>query len=171
MSDFLQKLEQVNTFIFDIDGVMTSGKVFLTASGDQLRSMLVKDGYAIQYAIKQGYHVAVISGGSSQSVKPRLKYLGIKDIYIGSKNKVNDFQEFLEDKQIRPEQVVYMGDDIPDYYVMQLCGVKTCPKNAAPEILAISDYISDKNGGEGCVRDIIEKVLRLHNKWFNPEKV
>ncbi|HCQ30047.1 MAG TPA: 3-deoxy-D-manno-octulosonate 8-phosphate phosphatase [Flavobacteriales bacterium] len=171
MSDFLEKLEKVNTFIIDIDGVLTSGRVFLTANGEQLRSMLVKDGYAIQYAIKQGYNIAVISGGSSQSVKPRLKYLGIKDIYIGSKNKVKDFEEFLEDKKIHAEQVVYMGDDIPDYYVMQLCGVKTCPKNAAPEILAISDYISDKKGGEGCARDIIEKVLRLHNKWFKPENI
>lgn len=169
MSNFKELLPKINTFIFDIDGVLTDGMITIFPDGDQIRTMNIKDGYALQYAVKKGYNIAIISGGSSETVRLRLNGLGITDVYLKSSNKIEIFENYLKTKNINKEHVLYMGDDIPDYHVMLKSGVATCPKDAAIEIKNIAHYISDKNGGKGCVRDIIEQVLRCQGKWFDEE--
>lgn len=167
MSNFKELLPKITTFIFDIDGVLSDGMVTTLPDGDQLRRMNIKDGYALQYAVKKGYNIAIISGGSSESVRLRFTGLGITDVFLKVSNKIEIFENYLQSKNITKEQVLYMGDDIPDYHVMLQSGVATCPKNAAIEIKNISQYISDKNGGRGCVRDVIEQVLRCQGNWFD----
>jgi 3-deoxy-D-manno-octulosonate 8-phosphate phosphatase (KDO 8-P phosphatase) len=167
MSNYKEKLQQVNTFIFDYDGVLTDGTVLVLNENEQLRTANVKDGYALQYAVKKGYRICVISGGKSSSMSDRMKSLGITDVFLGIDNKLNVFQDYLQKNNIEKSQVLYMGDDIPDYEVMLHAGVACCPADAATEIKAVADYISDANGGKGCVRDIIEQVLRLHDQWFH----
>ncbi|MGB4775250.1 MAG: HAD-IIIA family hydrolase [Daejeonella sp.] len=164
---FLEKLQYIKAFIFDVDGVLTNGLVHVTENGEQLRTFNIKDGYALQLAIKQGYQVAIITGGKSNGIALRLKGLGITQAFLGVQNKVEIYQQFLAKQSLNPEQIVYMGDDFPDYEVMKLVGLSVCPADAVPEIKAISQYISPKNGGEGCVRDIIEKVLKIQNKWYH----
>ncbi len=136
---------------------------------EQLRTANVKDGYALQYAVKKGYRICVISGGKSASMTQRMESLGITDVFLGVEKKIEVFNKYLSDNNLDKSQVLYMGDDIPDYEVMLSVGVSTCPADAATEIKAVADYISDAKGGEGCVRDIIEQVLRLHNNWFHKE--
>ncbi len=171
MGNFKELLPKINSFIFDVDGVLTNGMVTTLPDGDQIRTMNIKDGYALQYAIKKGYNIAIISGGSSESVRTRLNGLGITDVYLKASNKIAIFENYIKEKNILAENILYMGDDIPDYHVMQKCGVATCPKDAAIEIKSISDYISDKNGGQGCVRDIIEQVMRCNGDWFDKDAV
>ena len=168
MGNFKVLLPKVNTFVFDIDGVLSDGSILVTENGGQLRTMSTRDGLAISMAIKKGYNVAIISGGNDHSVIHRLKYLGIEDIFIGVKDKVEVLNNYFNEKDVVADNVLYMGDDIPDYHAMQACGVKTCPKNAVIEIKNIADYISDKDGGYGCVRDIIEQVMRCKGDWFKP---
>jgi 3-deoxy-D-manno-octulosonate 8-phosphate phosphatase (KDO 8-P phosphatase) len=167
MSNFKEDLTKVKALVFDVDGVFASSKVLLHPSGDLMRTMNIKDGYAVFYAIRKEYIICIISGGTSESVRTRFHKLGVTDIYLGSHNKVNDFKEFINKYNLEPENVLYMGDDLPDYEVMQMVGVPTCPTDAVEEIKAISSYISDKAGGEGCVRDVIEQVLRLQGKWMD----
>lgn|SRR5690554_4346158 len=169
MENLHAKLKKVSTFIFDIDGVMTDGRIIIMPDGEQLRRMNIKDGYALQYAVKKGYHIVIISGGKSESVRYRLNGLGISEVHLACKNKVKVFNEVKEKHQLSSENILYMGDDIPDYKVMKEVGFAVCPQDAAVEIKSISHYISSKNGGEGCVREIVEKVLRLQNKWFDEE--
>lgn len=169
MSNYKALLSQVTTFIFDYDGVMTDGTLILLHEGHPLRSANVKDGYVLQLAVKLGYHVAVISGGFSRSMENRFEALNVKHVHLGVKNKVETFERFIKENNIKPEQVVYMGDDIPDYQVMKRVGVPVCPADAAEEIKSISLYISDKKGGEGCVRDIIEQVLKVQGNWMTEE--
>lgn len=169
MSNYKEKLQAINTFIFDYDGVLTDGKVLVINENEQLRSSNVKDGYALQYAVKKGYRICIISGGNSSSMSQRMESLGITDVFLGIQNKLETYNNYLSDNNLDKSQIVYMGDDIPDYEVMLNVGVATCPSDAANEIKSIADYISDSKGGEGCVRDIIEQVLRLHNKWFHKE--
>lgn len=159
------KLSSIKAMIFDYDGVMTDNKIY-TGNNIVLRSGNVKDGYAIQYAIKLGFKIAILSGGSGESIVDRCKMLGIKDVFVSCSNKVDTFNQYLKDNNLTKDDVLYMGDDIPDYEVMRLSGLSTCPKDAAIEIKQIADYISYYNGGEGCVRDIIEQVLRCQRKWF-----
>ncbi len=161
----LELFSSINTFIFDVDGVLTNSELIITEKGELLRKMNTRDGYAIRHALNMGYKVAIITGGRSKGVIDRLKGLGISDVYAGIENKIEAFEDFLAIHQIEAETILYMGDDLPDYDVMKRVGMPTCPANAAPEILRISSYISDKNGGEGCARDVIERVLRLHGKW------
>ena len=168
MANFKELLPKINSFVFDVDGVLTDGSIFVTEKGEQLRTMNIRDGLAITMALKKGYNIAIISGGHSNSVLHRFNYLGINDIFIGVKDKVAVLHQYFKDKKIKPENVLYMGDDIPDYYAMKECGVATCPKNAALEIKEIAHYISDKDGGKGCVRDIIEQVMRCNGDWFIP---
>lgn len=168
MGNFKTLLPQITTFVFDIDGVLSDGSILVTETGGQLRTMSTRDGLGITMAIKAGYNIAIISGGNDDSVIHRMKYLGITDIFIGVKDKVQVLQNYFSEKGVSAENVLYMGDDIPDYEAMQACGVKTCPKNAAIEIKEIADYISDKDGGYGCVRDIIEQVMRCKGDWFKP---
>lgn len=169
MANYKEKLKNITTFIFDYDGVMTDGALILQHEGHPLRSANVKDGYVLQLAIKLGYNIVIISGGFSQSVENRFGALNITDVFLGVKDKVRVFKKYIEDKNIDPKQIIYMGDDIPDYRVMKLVGVPVCPKDASEEIKDISLYISDKGGGKGCVRDIIEQVLKVQGKWMTEE--
>ena len=166
MANFKELLPSINTFIFDVDGVLTDGSVLLLSNGEQARIMNNKDGFSLQHAVKKGYTICVISGGSSEAVRIKLNGLGITDVFLKAQDKVAIFNAYIAQKSIKKEQILYMGDDIPDYEVMKLCGVATCPKNAAIEIKGIAHYISDKNGGEGCVRDIVEQVLRCNGDWI-----
>jgi 3-deoxy-D-manno-octulosonate 8-phosphate phosphatase (KDO 8-P phosphatase) len=134
-----------------------------------MRSMNIKDGFAVQYAVKKGYPIAIITGGNSDSVRSRFANLGIKDIYLKSQNKILDYNDFLTRNQLTSDQVLYMGDDLPDYQIMKLVGVPTCPADAVEEIKSIAVYISHKTAGEGCVRDVIEQTLRVQGQWMHPE--
>jgi 3-deoxy-D-manno-octulosonate 8-phosphate phosphatase (KDO 8-P phosphatase) len=162
---YKEYLEHITTFIFDVDGVLTDGTVTVTTSGEMLRKMNIKDGYAIKTAIYKGFNVCVISGGSNEGVRVRLRGLGVTDIYLGAHNKIEQLDEYLDIYNIKAENVLYMGDDIPDLPVMKLVGLPCCPQDAAPEIKAVSHYISHKNGGKGAVRDVIEQVLKVQDKW------
>ncbi len=169
MGNFKEDLRKVRAFIFDVDGVFSSSKIMLHPSGDMMRTMHIKDGFACFYLIKKGYPVAIITGGNSESVRIRFQRLGIKDIYLKSSDKLKDYHSFIKKYKLKPENILYMGDDLPDYPVMKEVGLPTCPADAVEEIKAISRYISDKNGGEGCVRDVIEQVLRVNGKWMDTE--
>ena len=162
---FIEKIKQIKAFVFDVDGVLTDGIVHVTEAGEQLRQFNIKDGYALQLAVKRGYKIAVITGGRSEGVRLRLKGLGITDIFMFVDSKVQVFNQFLADKQLSASQVLYMGDDIPDLEVMQLSGLPVCPADAVEDIKTISEYISPKDGGKGCDRDVLEKVLKIQNQW------
>lgn len=158
-------MPQITTFIFDVDGVLTDGTVYVFENGELVRHMNIKDGYALKTAVDAGFNVCIISGGSNEGVRTRLKKLGLKDIYLGAHNKVEQYYEIMDMYDLNPENILYMGDDIPDYPVMEKVGLPCCPKDAAPEIQHISRYISHKNGGKGCARDVIEQVLKVQGKW------
>jgi len=164
--NYKEILNDIKAFIFDVDGVLTDGKLLISESGELLRQMSVKDGYAMKQAVKKGYEVCIISGGNNPAVKSRLQDLGITNIYLGIDDKMEKLDEFSDVYGIPFENMCYMGDDIPDLQVIQAVGLGTCPQNAVPEIKAISQYISHRNGGEACVRDIIEQVMKVHNKWI-----
>jgi 3-deoxy-D-manno-octulosonate 8-phosphate phosphatase (KDO 8-P phosphatase) len=159
-------MNDITTFVFDVDGVLTDGSVHVTNEGEMLRIMNIRDGYALKAAVDSGYNVCIISGGSNEGVRVRLRNLGITDIHLGAPDKVKTFKEYTDIYNINPEQVLYMGDDIPDYHVMKLVGLPSCPQDASPEIKSISGYISHKNGGKGAVRDVIEQVMKLQGKWM-----
>ena len=163
----LEIFSTIHTFIFDVDGVMTNNEVIITESGELLRKMNVRDGLAIKMAIEKGFKIAVITGGRSEGVKKRLQALGIQDIYSGVSEKIVAFDEFITAYDLDAGGILYMGDDLPDYPVLRRVGLATCPKNAAPELFPIVNYVSPYNGGEGCVRDVIEQVMRLQGKWNN----
>ncbi|GGD83958.1 KdsC family phosphatase [Planktosalinus lacus] len=163
---YKEYLQHINSFVFDVDGVLTDGTITITTEGDLLRNMSIKDGYAIKTAIEQGYHVCIISGGSNEGVKKRLRALGVTNIHLGVQHKTEVLDEYFDIYNIKPENTLYMGDDIPDLYAMKLVGLPTCPQDAATEIKAISKYISHRKGGKGCVRDVIEQVLKVQGKWL-----
>ena len=167
MANYKEKLKNIKAFIFDVDGVFTDGKIYLEPGGDFVRAVDMKDGYAVNYAIKQGYIIGIISGGFSETVRKRFQFLNITDIYLNSKDKKSDFEDFYFKYGLKPEEILYMGDDIPDYEVMKICGLATCPADAVEEIKSIASYISTFPGGNGCVRDVIEQVLKLQGKWFH----
>lgn len=169
MSSVKSKLLQVKAIILDVDGVLTDGMVTTLPNGDQLRQMNIKDGYALQYTVKKGFPLAIISGGSSESVRLRLKTLGIEEVHLACKNKLAIFESFLKKHGLQAAEIMYMGDDLPDFQVMQKVGFSCCPKDAAAEIKAIADYISPIKGGKGCVRDVLEQLLKLHKKWFDTD--
>ena len=162
---YKELLNDITTFIFDVDGVLTDSSVHISDTGEMLRIMNIRDGYAMKAALESGYNVCIISGGKNEGVRIRLRNLGIHDIHLGSSNKVETFKEYIDLYGIKPENVLYMGDDIPDYHVMKLVGLATCPQDAVAEIKAISNYISHKNGGNGAVREIIEQVMKVQGKW------
>ena len=162
---YKEYLNTITIFIFDVDGVLTDGTVTVTTSGEMLRKMNIKDGYAIKTAVDNGYHICIISGGSNEGVKLRLQGLGVKDIYLGVHDKVKTLNKFFNTHNLNSDNALYMGDDIPDLYVMQMVGLPCCPQDAAPEIKAVSNYISHKNGGKGAVRDVIEQVMKVQGKW------
>ena len=163
---YKELLHQITTFIFDVDGVLTDGKLHITTQGEMHRTMNVKDGYAIKTAIDQGFNLCIISGGTDEGVRKRLENLGIKDIFLGAHHKTAQLDTYLTAHNIAKHQVLYMGDDLPDYPVMKKVGLAACPQDAVKEIKEIAHYISHKKGGKGCVRDVIEQVLKVKNKWF-----
>jgi len=162
-------LKEINTFCFDVDGVFTNNIVFLSSDGEQLRTANVRDGYAVQLAVKKGLRIAIISGGKGEAVRKRFEGLGVKDIFLGSSRKSDVFKKWVSENHLKPEDICYMGDDIPDYSVMQHVGLPCCPADAAPEIKSLSKYISPRNGGEGCVRDILEQALKVKGLWMDEE--
>ena len=169
MTNFKERLVNIKAFIFDIDGVLSLQTINLNSFGIPSRTVNLRDGYALQYAVKKGYIIGIISGSKSNEYKKRLKLLGINDVYLNSKSKIDHFNSFLQKYSLDKSEVLFMGDDIPDLKVMQVAGVPACPSDADSEIKHVAVYISDKKGGEGCVRDVIEQVLRLHNKWMDSD--
>lgn len=166
---FLEKIALIKAFILDIDGVLTDGTVLVTDTGDQLRRFNVRDGYAMKLAVKRGFKICSISGGKSESVVLRLKSLGITEVHLGIDDKIGVFEKFLETHGLRAEEVLYVGDDVPDLPVLRVVGIGACPSDAIEEVKEVCTYISPKNGGEGCVRDIIEKVLKVQQRWYEQD--
>jgi 3-deoxy-D-manno-octulosonate 8-phosphate phosphatase (KDO 8-P phosphatase) len=167
---YKEKLKGVTTFIFDYDGVMTDGKVYLLNKGDALRTGHVRDGYAMQYAVKMGYRVVIISGGKAEGVYKRFSVLTVKDVFMGVGDKLEIFRNYIGENDLKNEEILFMGDDIPDFLLMKEAGISACPADAAEEIKSVADYISPINGGEGCVRDIIEQTLKIQGKWFDEKQ-
>lgn len=169
MASLIPELKKIKAFIFDVDGVMTPGQVLITEEGHMLRSVNIKDGFAIQHAIKAGYKIGIISGGKSDGVRKRFEGLGVEHIYLGQKEKVNAFNELVKAWGVDHSEIAYMGDDFPDIPVLELAGLSCCPKDSAVDVLDKCDFISPINGGQGCVRDLIEKTMKIQGSWFNDE--
>lgn len=165
MSNILEQFKKITTFIFDVDGVLTDGSLLLLDNGVQARRMNIKDGYALQLAVKMGYRILIVSGSQSEQVIQRLQKLGISDVHMSVSDKKSLIEEYMKKKKLKSEEVLYMGDDIPDIPAMSVVGLATCPADAATEIKQTAAYISSVNGGFGCVRDVIEKVLKLNDHW------
>ncbi len=163
--NLLQQLSRTNCFVFDMDGVLTDGTLLVLPEGVMARKMNIKDGFALQLAVKKGYSVMVISGGDSPEAKERLLKLGVDQVWMGVKDKLSLLKTLLDQQQIPLSEVLYMGDDIPDLSVMEVVGFACCPADAANDIKLISNYISPYNGGGGCVRDVLEQVLKLRGDW------
>jgi 3-deoxy-D-manno-octulosonate 8-phosphate phosphatase (KDO 8-P phosphatase) len=163
--NLLSLFKPIKTFVFDVDGVLATDGMIVMPDGELIRTMNSKDGYALQLAVKKGYHVIIISGGTSEAVKMRLLKLGVKEVFLGIHNKKEVLQQYAADNSLKLEEMLYMGDDIPDYDAMKITGLPVCPDDAVPEIKSISKYISPYKGGHGCGRDVIEKVLKLNGDW------
>jgi 3-deoxy-D-manno-octulosonate 8-phosphate phosphatase (KDO 8-P phosphatase) len=166
MESYKTRLKDITTFIFDVDGVMTNGKIIYRHDGKIDRQFNAKDGYAIKHAISKGYRIAIISGGMQENVRKRLNSLGVEDVFLKAFDKIGIFEKFINDKNIKPNNVLYMGDDNPDIKVLKVVGISTCPKDASVDVKSVCDYVSPKDGGYGCVRDVIEQVMRIHDKWI-----
>ncbi len=169
MKDLTERLQSINTFVLDFDGVLSDGKVYVQSDGEQVRATNVKDGYALHYALSNGYRVAVISGGYAQSMRKRYEEFHGMEIHLRVRDKVGKLNEYMAENGLTVEQVLVVGDDIPDYPIMQMAGLSCCPNDAAEEIKAVADYVSPKNGGNGAVRDIVEMVLKAQGKWFGKD--
>ncbi|MEZ4799879.1 MAG: HAD-IIIA family hydrolase [Flavobacteriales bacterium] len=169
IKNYKAQLQAATTFIFDVDGIFTNNIVYLSADGEQMRTANVRDGYAVQLAVKKGLRIAIISGGKSEAVRKRFEGLGVKDVFLGSSNKIEILKNYLSDNNLKEEEVCYMGDDIPDYHVMKTVGLACCPSDAVAEIKSVSTYISPFKGGEGCVRDILEQALKVKGLWMTEE--
>jgi 3-deoxy-D-manno-octulosonate 8-phosphate phosphatase (KDO 8-P phosphatase) len=165
MSFFKEDLRNIKAFVFDVDGVISSNQILLHLSGDMMRSVNTRDGFAIKTAIDAGFKVGIITGARSESLKGRFRDLGTDDVYLGSVDKMIDLLSFVEKYGLAFNDILYMGDDIPDLAVMKAVGMPTCPNDATNEIQAVSRYISNYPGGMGCVRDVIEQVLRTQGYW------
>lgn len=160
-------LTKIRAVIFDVDGVLSAETITLHTSGEPMRTVNIKDGYAIQLAQKLGLRIAIITGGKTNSVRMRYENLGVEDVYMGCSVKIKTYDEFLSRHGLVDEEIIYVGDDIPDIEIMRRCGCPCCPSDACSDVKAISLYVSDKAGGYGCGRDIIEQVLRAQGKWMN----
>ena len=169
MSSINYDLTRIKAFVFDVDGVLSREVIPLSPDGDPMRTVNIKDGYALQLAVKKGYHVAIITGAYTEAVRVRFSRLGITHIYLKSAIKIRDYQDFLSKTGVQPEEVMYAGDDIPDYEVMQLAGLPVAPADAAPEIKQVAKYISSRKGGEGVARDVIEQTLKAQGHWMGQE--
>lgn len=169
MSNINYDLTKIKGFVFDVDGVLSPDSIPLHPNGEPMRVINTKDGYSMQLAAKQGFHLGIITGGDTESVRKRFESLGFKHVYLKAKHKINEFNDFLKKTGLKPEEICYVGDDIPDYEIMQIVGLPACPADAVPEIKQISKYISHKKGGEGVGRDIIEQVLKAQDKWMKTD--
>ncbi|MBR2103525.1 MAG: HAD-IIIA family hydrolase [Prevotella sp.] len=163
-------LKKIRSIVFDVDGVLSSETIVLNADGEPLRTVNIKDGYAIQLAQKMGLRIAIITGGWTDAVRLRYERLGVEDIYMKCAVKIKTYDEFLKKHGLKDEEVIYMGDDIPDLEIMRRAGCPCCPADACPEVKEASRYVSGRKGGKGCARDIIEQVLRAQGKWMADEK-
>lgn len=164
--NYKERLINIKNFIFDVDGVFTDGIIVVDTDGNESRNFNTKDGIAVKLATELGYNIAVISGANNEGIRARLNRLGVENVFLGSKDKTKDLVNYSKNKNIILEETVYMGDDLPDIGPMNLVGLKTCPYDAAPEVINICDYISGLKGGQGCVRDIIEQTLKIQAKWI-----
>lgn len=163
--NYKEQLRKIKCFVFDVDGVLTNGSLVLMSGGEQARVMNIRDGYAIQLAIKKGLRVLILTGGKSEEVRTRLRGLGVTDIELECTDKLSALIDYMAEYDLLKADLLYMGDDMPDLAAMKVCGVASCPNDAAPEIKTISHYISSLGGGEGCVRDVIEQTLKVQGKW------
>ncbi len=164
------ELKKIKAIVFDVDGVLSLNTVAMDSEGVPVRTMNIKDGYAIQLAVKLGLKIALMTGGRNEEIRKRYAYLGVQDVFLNCKVKLNTWDTYLKENNLQPEEIIYVGDDIPDYEIMQRAGCPCCPKDACADIKAISTYISDCNGGMGVARDIIEQVLRAQGKWLKSAK-
>jgi 3-deoxy-D-manno-octulosonate 8-phosphate phosphatase (KDO 8-P phosphatase) len=169
MSNINYDLTKIKAFVFDVDGVLSATMIPLHPNGEPMRTVSTKDGYAIQLALKKGFHLAIITGGYTDAVRERFTHLGVKHIYMKSWMKMNDFNDFIAKTGLKDEEIVYAGDDIPDYRIMQRVGLSVAPCDAVPEIIKIAGYISPKKGGEGVARDIIEQTMKAQGLWMCDE--
>lgn len=170
MSGIPYDLNKIKAFAFDVDGVLSPSTIPMHISGEPLRMVNIKDGYAIQLAIKMGFPIAIITGGNTEAVRKRFKGLGVKDIFLGASAKLPIYESWLKKYQLCDEEVLYMGDDIPDIEIMRRVGLAVAPRDAAVDIIEIAHYISTFDGGMGCAREVIEQVLRAQNKWMCDKK-
>ncbi|PJI26023.1 KdsC family phosphatase [Prevotella intermedia] len=164
------ELNKIKAIVFDVDGVLSLNTIAMDSEGVPVRTMNIKDGYAIQLAVKLGLKIALMTGGRNEEIRKRYAYLGVQDVFLNCKVKLNTWDTYLKENNLQPEEIIYVGDDIPDYEIMQRAGCPCCPKDACADIKAISTYISDCNGGMGVARDIIEQVLRAQGKWLTSAK-
>jgi 3-deoxy-D-manno-octulosonate 8-phosphate phosphatase (KDO 8-P phosphatase) len=167
--NYKSELRRINTFVFDVDGVFTNNTVLLMPDGEQVRTANVRDGYAVQLAVKKGLRIVIISGGKSAGVQKRFDHLGVKEVYLGVANKQVVFEQVLSENGLSDKDVCYMGDDIPDLRVMRRVGLPVCPSDAVPEIKVVSHYVSPYGGGDGCVRDILEQALKIKGLWMDED--
>ena len=165
-TNYKENLKNIKAFIFDVDGVLTDGKLLISETGELLRSMNVKDGFAMKFAIDNGFKIGIISGGTNEAVRKRLSDLGIEEIHLKSHNKIVPFNDFKDKYGLHAENILVMGDDIPDIPIIKAAGIGCCPQDAVQEVKSSSDYISQKSWGMGAVRDIIEQVMKIHKKWI-----
>lgn len=163
-------LKKIKAIVFDVDGVLSAETITMSSEGEPLRTVNIKDGYAIQLAQKMGLRIAILTGGNTNAIRTRYENLGVQDIYMKCAVKITTFEEFLKKYSLSVDEVIYVGDDIPDYEVMKRCGCPCCPADACSDIKAISLYISDRRGGYGCGRDIVEQVLKAQGKWLSDAK-
>ena len=166
--NFKELLGKVRAMVFDVDGVLTDGSLILMPDGELVRIMNIRDGIIMKMAVKKGYHLCIITGGNNMAVKMRLNRLGITDVYLKTQDKWEAMKEFMATYDLKAEEILYMGDDLIDYEAMSKIGVPVCPKDAVPEIKSLCVYVSHINGGKGCVRDVIEQVMKLQGKWDIP---
>lgn len=167
MSTINYDLTRIKALAFDVDGVLSSDVMPLHPNGEPMRTVNVKDGYALQLAVKQGLHIAIITGGQTEAVHKRFTSLGITDIYMGSSVKIRDYCDFRDKHGLKDEEILFMGDDVPDVAIMRVCGLPCCPKDASPDVKMIAKYISHKEGGLGCGRDVVEQVMKAQGKWMD----
>lgn len=163
-------LRNIKAIIFDVDGVLSAGTIPMDENGMPHRTLNIKDGYAIQLAVKMGLHLAIMTGGNSEAIRRRYEYLGMKDIFMKCAVKIQTYEKFLKEYGLRDEEIIYVGDDIPDYEIMRRVGCPCCPADACREIKEISVYVSPCEGGKGCARDVVEQVLKAQGKWLSDAK-